>query len=110
MKTLKEFLTEYHKKEGWNLDSYDMHETLIECFDTVKNEFADEHRWYDVWDLVIKINIEGVDRFFQTFYYNTKGDGNADDYGLEKATVDSAFEVYPHTVSTTVYKSEPQEV
>ena len=108
MRTLKDFLVEYNTKANYGLEDESLQETLVESFETVYTGGRDEHRWYDVYDAVIKIDIDGEDRYFQTFYYETKGDGNADDYGLEKATIDKAFEVYPHTVSTIVYKSEPQ--
>lgn len=107
MRTLIEFLTDYNKKEGYGTESEDLDEALAEM-SAVWTGGRDEHRWYVVVDKVVKVNIEGEDRFFQTFYYETTGDGNADDYGLDRPTAEGASEVYPHTVSTTVYKNEPQ--
>ncbi len=108
MKTLKEFLMNYCQEQYEDTSDELLLEAYEEDFERVEDDIYDEHRWYDVWHYVNKVIIDGNVRFFSGFYYKTRGDGDADDYGLERMTLEDIVELYPHTISTVVYKGEPK--
>lgn len=105
MKTLKEFIVEYNTVNKYGLGNDNLFETFEECFDVVAEQGRDEHRWYFNLELVTKVEIDGVDRFFAWTQCEPKGDdGDREDCGWETPDLDDLQEVFPHEVMTTIYK------
>lgn len=105
-KSLEEYAKEYNAREGYGLDNEDLYETFVESLSegVVQQEFHDSRRWYDVHELVHKVTIDQEERFFQTYEYHTTGDACASDMGLEPFTLNDVVEVYPETITKTIYR------
>ena len=106
MKTLKELLVEY--TSDYILDreptQKELMEVLLECYDQVWTSDHDRHRRYSTFEVVIKINDEGVDRYFKGEDIDVHGEC-ADKYDCGWVDdVDNFWEVYPVEVIKTVYK------
>jgi hypothetical protein len=102
-KTLREILEEYNTSKGYSTDEKSLQESFYECFKTVwSDSYIDNHRWYSVQMKVMEID----GRFFMYADYMITGDHSLFDMGLERDKIDDIEEVYPHTVTTTIYKSE----
>ena len=105
MKTLKEFIVEYNTTKDYCLEKGGLFETFEECFDVVAEQGRDEHRWYFNLDLVTKVEIGGVDRFFAWTQCEPKGeDGDREDCGWKAPDLDDLQEVFPHEVTVIKYK------
>ncbi|UOL51324.1 hypothetical protein [Vibrio phage XZ1] len=96
----------YNDEHGYSNEPDSMYETFVECLSkrVVQEETDSEHRWYDVRSVVHAVDIDGVERYFQTFDYHITGDNCASDMDLDMATLDDVAEVHPHQVTMTVYK------
>ena len=103
-KTLREFLVEFNNSKEWGVCEDGLYESLVECFKDVHSEKVDSRRWYDIYERVIKVNIEGEERFFKTPAYHTTGDLSPSDMDLDSITLDDVGEVFPKEVVTTVYE------
>lgn len=104
MKTLKEFLTEYAEKKGWDQDNDILFE-ILEDMDTVCEDEYDEHRWYIRCRVVKTLYIDGDKRYFEYYDVNPKGeDTDREDCGWEVPDIDSIREVFPRQVMTTIYE------
>ncbi|AUR86260.1 hypothetical protein NVP1084O_053 [Vibrio phage 1.084.O._10N.261.49.F5] len=105
-KTLEQFIREYNDEHGYDNSQESMYETFIECLSNgiVQEETSSEHRWYDIRDIVHQVNIDGEDRFFETFDYHITGDNSASDMGLDIPTLDDVTEVHPIQITKTVYR------
>jgi len=103
-KTLREFLTEFNNSEGWSICEEGLYESLVECFKDVHSEKVDSRRWYDIYEKVIKVDIDGEERFFKTPSYHTTGDLSPSDMDLTPITLEDVWEVFPKEVVTTVYE------
>lgn len=105
-RTLKEFIDEINKKEGYESSPEGDHECLVEYLSKgiVQEETESEHRWYDVRSVVHKVVIDGEERFFETFDYHITGDSSASDMDLELPTIDDVSEVFPQSITKTIYK------
>lgn len=104
---LKEACQLFNQKEGYDTNCEEsLYETFIECLSegTVQKECESEHRWYDIHSVVHQVTIDSVERYFQTFDYHITGDNSASDMDLRMPTLDGVFEVFPHEVTTTIYK------
>tara|TARA_R110001592_G_C13193003_1_gene753558 strand:+ start:26659 stop:26976 length:318 start_codon:yes stop_codon:yes gene_type:complete len=105
MKTLKESIVEYSIREGYTLDKETLFEIFEECCDVVAEQDRDEHRWYYNLELVTKVEIDGVDRFFTWLQCEPKGeDANREDCGWDVPDLDDLQEVFPHEVTVIKYK------
>jgi len=105
MKTLKEFIMEYNTANKYGLGEDDLFETFEEVFKVVAEQDRDEHRWYFNLDLVTKVEIDGVDRFFAWTQCEPKGeDASREDCGWYYPDLDDLQEVFPHEVTVIKYK------
>ena len=106
-KTLKEFVVEYNKKYGYDSDCpVSLYESFIECLskNVVQEETESEHRWYDVRSVVHEVHIDQEIRYFSTFDYHITGDNSARDMDLDMPTLDDVYEVFPKSITRTVYE------
>ncbi len=102
MKTLSEFLVEEFECDLTDLD--DTFDTVEWKGVTVCEDEYDEHRWYTNYRVVKKFVIDNVERYFEYYDCNTKGDGSSkSDCGWEKPHPDDMREVFPKEVITTIY-------
>jgi len=83
--TVREFLTEYNKKDGYGTDDDELIETLIEYGNIVHREGRDIHRWY-MCDTVVT-EIDGT--YIKYIDYTITGDSCMRDMDL-KYDLDSA--------------------
>jgi hypothetical protein len=105
MRTLKEFIVEYSINKNYNPNREVLFEIFEERFDVVSEQGRDEHRWYYNLELVTKVNIDGIDRFFAWEQCEPKGDeGDREDCGWETPDLDDLQEVFPHEVTVIKYK------
>ena len=105
--SLKQYIEDLNKKEGYLDSSADEdYEHFIECLSecVAQEETESEHRWYDVRKQVHKVTIYGEERFFETFYYHITGDNCARDMGLDLPNIDYVTEVFPKTITKTIYQ------
>ena len=105
MNTLRGLLTTYCESKGYSAEEDSLEEALRESFSVVWTGEADEHRWRTEYDVVAKINDDGVDRFFKytTFTAKTE-DGDAESCGYYFEGIDNVVEVFPKEVTTTIYQ------
>ena len=85
MQTVREFLIDYNKKHGYDIDDYSLIETLIEVGTNVYSGDQDEHRWY-ICETVVN-EIDGV--YIQYTDYIITGDNSMRDMDLSY-DIDSA--------------------
>lgn len=105
MKTLKQFVTEYNEEHEYSTDIEGLFETFEECFEVVHKEVDSEHRWYNWVNKVVKITIDGTERFFEYQDIEAKGeDENRWDCGFETPDLDDLKEVFPVEKTITVYE------
>lgn len=106
MKSLYDEVKEYNDKKGYSNDAESMYETFVECLSKriVQEETTSEHRWYDIRYVVHAVDIDGEERYFKIFNYHITGDNCARDLDLDLPTLDAVSEVYPHSVTKTIYK------
>jgi hypothetical protein len=84
-------------------DEY-LYEYLTECSEHVQEVDRDEHRWFYVLQNVVKLNHDGVDYYITYESYDVKGENaNAEDCGWV-LNMDAIKFVYPHEVTTIIYK------
>ncbi len=104
--TLYDVVKAYNDEHGYSNEPDSMYETFIECISKriVQEENESEHRWYDIRSVVHAVDIDGTERYFQTFDYHITGDNCASDMDLDMPTLDDVTEVHPHQVTMTVYK------
>ncbi len=104
-RSLQDVIDEYNKENDYESDPAWDYETFTECIGTeIYSEIVEEHRWYDVQDVVYQVKIDGEDRFFETFDYHITGDNCASDMDLDLPTMKDVREVYPVEEVVTVYK------
>lgn len=105
--SLKQCIQGLNKAEGFlDTSPEDDHEYFVEGLSEgiVQEETESEHRWYDVRTQVHKMTINGEERFFKTFCYHITGDNCAADMDLDMPTIDSVTEVFPKTITKTIYQ------
>lgn len=103
-KSLKQFLIEEYEENGWAITQEDLYTSFEDGYDWIYKDNEDEHRWYTCWDVVRKVPIDGVDRYFKdTLYDMHNEDGDRDDIGFEAPDLDDIVEVFPKQVLTTIY-------
>lgn len=105
MKTLKEYIVEYSKEKGWSYEyDYDLYETLGCVSKCIYKGEPDRHRWYTLYDSVLKVSIDGEDRFFSDLIVDVHGeDATRQDCGFNIPDLDDLTELYPKEVTTTIY-------
>jgi hypothetical protein len=84
---IREHLTNYCIKNGWETTDKDLLEVLTESRE-VFSEITGSHRWYD--DKFVVVEVDGMLIGYDDFY--TTGDNDASDMGLEY-DIDSVCEV-----------------
>lgn len=85
MTTVREFLKQYNKVNGFGTDEYSLIEALVDSGEVVHREGRDEHRWY-ICETVVK-NIDGT--YIKYIDYLITGDSCMNDLGL-KYDIDAA--------------------
>ena len=88
-------------------DLWDYFECTAEI---VRRGKPDERRWFTAYDVVYKINVNGVDRYFAYWIVSTHNESmDWFDCGWEYPALDSLVEVFPKEVVITVYvpKEDP---
>ena len=104
MKTLRELLVEYNTKKGYGLEEDTLMESLLDDFEVMEVGEHDRHRWYSTFEKVIKLEDNGVERFFKVEDIDVHGEcADKYDCGWED-NVDNAWEVFPKEVTTIVYE------
>jgi len=105
-RSLEEVIKDYNKKHGYENDPEGDFEVFVECLSKgiVSEETSSEHRWYDVRDVVHKVEIDGENRFFSTFDYHITGDNSASDMDLDLPTIKDVVEVFPVKKEVTIYE------
>ena len=106
MKTLKELVDDYREIQGWDACETDEHywETFVDWFDVVETGEPDRHRWYTNYDTVWRVPSTEGDRFFKYYVMDVHGeDADSEDCGYEIPDLNDVTEVFPKTVSTTIY-------
>lgn len=105
-KTLKDFVIDYCKEVGHD---YDTKEQLWEVFEDeigviVWEGKPDHHRWYNNYDCVYKVIIEGKDRFFSWYWVEIKSESSdRDDVGWVDPDLNDLSEVYQKEVISVKY-------
>lgn len=105
--SLKQYVQDLNRAEGYfESNPEDDHEYFVEGLSEgiVQEETESEHRWYDVRTQVHKVTINGEERFFKTFCYHITGDNCAADMDLDMPDIDSVTEVFPKTITKTIYQ------
>ena len=105
--SLKQYIEDLNKEDGYlDISPEGDHEHFVEGLSEgiVQEETESEHRWYDVRTQVHKVTICGKERFFKTFAYHITGDNCAEDMDLEMPNIHSVTEVFPKTITKTIYQ------
>jgi len=77
--TVRQFLEEYNKKEGYGTSESELIEVLDECGKVVWKGDDDQHRWY-----IIRPTVKDIDGTFIMYDdYVITGDGCMSDMGLD---------------------------
>jgi len=95
---VKEYLTNYAKRLGFNTDNNTLFEILREG-NRVYSQKKRSHRWYDV--LFVVVNIDGREIGFDDIYMT--GDHNASDMGIDY-DLESVCEVVKKEKTITYYE------
>jgi len=109
MRTLRQILTEKCEKDGTmsrDIDDELLEETLREDYLTVWEGDDESHRWRIEFSVVVKIIDDNMERFFCMSACKGTNDNSWEDAGYYFEGIDKVCEVYPHEVTTTVYKRE----
>jgi len=77
--TVREFLTEYNKNNGYDIDDDSLIETMVYVGKKVHREGIDEHRWY-ICETVVN-EIDGT--YIEFTDYIITGDNSMSDMDLE---------------------------
>jgi hypothetical protein len=102
MKTLRELLTDIHKRSNFDTDEDTLEETLRELPIVFKGNH-DTHRWRVDYDCVAKVEDDGVDRYFMYTACTGVGDNSWEDAGYEFEGIDNVVEVKPVEKTVTDY-------
>lgn len=96
---VRNFLVEYAEKNNWDTTDQDLWEIVTECGEEVYSELESEHRWWDEWFYVVKIE----DKYIG--YVNAKAnrDESVSELGYYK-DIDSICFCEPKEITTTIYK------
>ena len=100
---IREFLTKYNEKEGFETDTGSLLETLFEA-DEVHSEPDIESRWWTVYSIVVKIN----DKYLYFVNAVSTGDESASDLGY-KFNDDEICFVEPFETKVIRYKEIKDE-
>ncbi|AGN30251.2 hypothetical protein VPFG_00252 [Vibrio phage nt-1] len=103
---LTDLAIKFNEAHNYSTEPNELYETFIECLSKriVQEETESEHRWYDIRSVVHAVDIDGTERYFETFDYHITGDNSARDMDLDMPTLEDVVEVHPHQVTMTVYK------
>lgn len=98
---VKDFLTDYCKKNGWGVTYDDLAEALVECGKIVHKGKQDEHRWYILQTVVAELD----GKFIQYKNYIITGDNSMSDMDLHYNLDEAKFvEKKERTVIETYYE------
>ncbi len=106
MKTLKELVDDYIVNNDYTPceTEEEYWEIFTECFTSMKVGDPDRHRWYTNYDTVWRVPCTTGDRFFNYYVMDVHGEcATAEDCGYEIPDLNDITEVFPKTVSTTIY-------
>lgn len=107
--TLKNYIIGEVVRDGGNdLSKEVLYERLTECeAEVVFTGEGDRHRWYTLYDNVLKVVIDQEERFFQDLFVDVHGEcADRDDCGYPIPDLDDLVEMYPKEVMTTIYVTE----
>lgn len=83
--------------EAMSADIYE----VLSCLKEVQREIYDNYRWWDTIEAVVELQ---PSLFVSYTYASSTGDSTPTDLGWERPPISEIHQVFPTTVTTTIYQ------